>query len=196
MKKRTAKLRRKTKETDIAVEINLDGNGTYSVSTGLPFLDHMLQLLSKHSLIDIKIKAVGDLAVDFHHTVEDLGLALGTALDKALGNRKGIARYGWSLIPMDEALGRAVIDLGGRPYLVYKIATRRRKIRDFDLDLIKEFFQALAVQARMNLHIQQEYGNEPHHACESMFKAVAKALRMACSLDARARGVPSTKGAL
>ncbi len=196
MKNRTAKLKRKTKETDISVEINLDGNGKYSISTGMAFLDHMLELLSKHSLIDMKIKAVGDLAVDFHHTVEDLGLALGTALNDALGDRKGIARYGWSIVPMDEALGRAVIDLGGRPYLVYKMTTRRNKIRDFDLGLLKEFFQALVVQTRMNLHLHQEYGNEPHHACEAVFKAMARALRMACSLDARAKGVPSTKGAL
>jgi len=196
MKKRIAEIKRKTKETDIAIDLNIDGKGQYSISTGLPFLDHMLELFSKHSCMDLTIKAKGDLAVDYHHTVEDLGLALGTAIDKALGDRKGITRYGWSLVPMDEALCRAVVDLGGRPYLVYKLATRRKKIRDFDVSLIQEFFRALVVQARMNLHITQEYGDEPHHACESVFKAVGRALRMACSPDVRMKGVPSTKGSL
>jgi imidazoleglycerol-phosphate dehydratase len=196
MKKRTASFKRTTRETSVAVEINLDGTGIYKINTGMPFFDHMLELLSRHSRVDMKIKATGDLAVDFHHTVEDIGLTLGMALDKALGNRAGITRYGCGLVPMDEAIARAAIDLGGRPYLVVKMATRRRKIRDFDLDLIKEFFQAFAVQGRMNLHIQQEYGEEPHHAYEAAFKAVAQALRTSCSMDSRARGVPSTKGSL
>jgi imidazoleglycerol-phosphate dehydratase len=194
MKKRTARVARKTKETNILIEINLDGRGVYAVNTGIAFFDHMLDLLSKHSLMDLTIKARGDLDVDYHHTVEDVGLALGDALNRALGQRKGITRYGWSLVPMDEALSRVAIDLGGRPYLVYSIANRRRKIRDFDLGLLEEFFRAFAVQGRMNLHIAQLYGREPHHAYESVFKGVAKALRMACARDPRVTGVPSSKG--
>ena len=194
MKKRTARIKRKTRETDITVELNLDGKGTSTISTGLPFLNHMLELLSKHSLIDLSIKAKGDLEVDYHHTVEDLGLALGGALDKALGTRRGIARYGWSTVPMDESLSRVAIDLGGRPYLVYSLTTRRRKILGFELNLLKEFFRALTVEGRMNLHITQLYGQEPHHSCESVFKAVAKALRMACEVDPRVKGIPSCKG--
>jgi len=194
MKKRQASVTRKTKETNIVVELCLDGKGTCAIGTGMPFLDHMLELLTRHSLVDLKVKATGDLDVDYHHTVEDVGLALGEALDKALGSRKGINRYGWSLAPMDEALSRCAVDLGGRPYLVYQVANRRRKILDFDLRLLEEFFRAFAVQARMNLHISQLYGNEPHHAYESVFKALAKALRMACAMDPRESSVPSSKG--
>jgi imidazoleglycerol-phosphate dehydratase len=195
MKKRSAKVKRTTRETDVAVEIGLDGRGDYKINTGLAFLDHMLELLSKHSLIDLKIAAKGDLKVDYHHTVEDIGLALGEALDKALGKRAGITRYGWGLVPMDEALSQVVVDLGGRPYLAMRMATKKKKILDFDLALLEEFFRAFSVQGRMNLHICQMYGNEPHHAYESAFKALAKALRMACSLDARQKGaLPSTKG--
>jgi imidazoleglycerol-phosphate dehydratase len=196
MKERKASKQRKTKETDISVSLNLDGKGIYSVDTGMPFLDHMLDLFSKHSLIDLKVKARGDLAVDYHHTVEDVGLVIGEALDQALGTRKGIARYGWSMIPMDDAASRVAVDLGGRPFLVYDIANRRRKIRDFDLGLIEEFFRAFTVQSKMNLHIAQLYGKEPHHAYESVFKALAKALRIACARDSRSRGVPSSKGTL
>lgn len=194
MKKRVAKIRRKTRETNISVSLNLDGRGRYGIDTGIPFLNHMLELFSKHSLIDLNIKAVGDLDVDYHHTVEDIGLALGTALDKALGSRKGIARYGWSVIPMDEALSRVAADLGGRPVLIMDMACRKKQIKDFSLKLIEEFFKALVVQARMNLHITQLYGQEPHHAYESVFKGVAKALRMACEPDKRVKGVPSSKG--
>ena len=194
MKHRIAAEARKTRETDIRVELDLDGTGVYEVSTGMPFMNHMLELFSKHSRIDLKIRAGGDLAVDYHHTVEDLGLVLGTTVDKALGARRGIARYGWSLVPMDEALCRAAVDLGGRPFLVLKTATRKRKILDFDLGLIEEFFRAFVVQARMNLHVEQLYGNEPHHAYEAVFKAVARALRMACSPDVREQGIPSSKG--
>jgi len=195
MKKRSARIRRKTRETNISVGICLDGNGRYRVSTGIPFLNHMLELLSKHSLVDLNIQAKGDVEVDYHHLVEDLGLALGDALDAALGSRKGIARYGSGLVPMDEALGQVVVDLGGRPYLVMKMTTRKRRILDFDLGLIEEFFRALSVQGRMNLHICQLYGSEPHHAYEAVFKALAKALRMACSIDSRQKGsLPSTKG--
>lgn len=196
MKKRMATVARKTRETDIKVSLTIDGKGVSSVETGIPFLNHMLELFSKHSLMDLTVKATGDLEVDYHHTVEDLGLVLGDAIDQALGDRKGIVRYGWSYIPMDDALSRAVVDLGGRPYLVYEVANRTRKIRDFNLILIREFFQAFAVKARMNLHIAQLYGQEPHHAYEAIFKAVARAMGEACRKDARVQGVPSSKGAI
>lgn len=196
MKKRTARIARKTKETDIVVELNLDGTGIYKNRTGIAFLDHMLDLLAKHALLDLRIKAKGDLDVDYHHTVEDVGLALGEALNAALGDRKGIARYGWSLVPMDEALCQVAMDLGGRPYLVYSLATKKRKIRDFDVDLMEEFFRGFVAQGRMNLHVAQLYGQEPHHALESVFKGVAKALLAAVALNPRVKGVPSSKGTL
>jgi len=196
MKKRTARLARKTKETDITIELNLDGEGVYRNRTGIPFLDHMLDLLAKHALLDLKVKARGDLDVDYHHTVEDVGLALGEALNQALGDRKGINRYGSSLVPMDEALCQVAMDLGGRPYLVYSLATKKRKIRDFDVDLMEEFFRGFVTQGRMNLHVHQLYGQEPHHALESVFKGVAKALLAATSLNPRVKGVPSSKGTL
>jgi len=196
MKRRQGAVRRKTRETDIAVRLDLDGAGRYSIRTGIPFLNHMLELFSKHSLIDLDVKAGGDLEVDYHHTVEDLGLVLAEALDQALGDRKGIARYGWSYVPMDDSLSRAVVDLGGRPYLVYGVANRTRKIRDFDLRVMREFWQAFSVKGRLNLHIAQLYGQDPHHAYESMFKAVARALAAACARDPRVRGVPSSKGSL
>ena len=164
------------------------------MATGLPFMDHMLELLARHSLIDLTVNAKGDLAVDYHHTVEDLGIALGEALDKALGSRRGITRYGWCYVPMDEALSRVVVDLGGRPYLVMDMACRKRKILDFDLGLFKDFFGGLTVQARMNLHIAQILGQEAHHAYESVFKALARSLRMAVARDGREGGVPSSKG--
>jgi len=194
MKPRKATIKRRTRETNISVELNLDGNGRSRIRTGLPFLDHMLELLAKHSLIDMTIRAKGDLKVDYHHTVEDLGLVLGMALNKALGERKGIGRYGWCLIPMDEALAGVAVDLGGRPYLTFDVATRKKTIRDFDLGLIEEFFRALVVEGRMNLHVTQCYGNEPHHAYEAMFKGVARALRQACARDPRVKGIPSSKG--
>lgn len=194
MKKRTARIARKTKETDIRIELVIDGKGVSAIDTGMPFFDHMLELFAKHSLFDLRIKARGDLEVDYHHTVEDIGLALGTALDKALGDRKGILRYGWAVVPMDEALSRVAVDLGGRPYLVFEIANKKKKIRDFDLGLIEEFFRAFTVQARLNLHVKQMYGQDAHHAYESVFKGFAKALGMACARDPRVRGVPSSKG--
>lgn len=196
MTDRTGRIQRKTGETDILVELNIDGTGSYSVETGIPFFNHMLDLLSKHSLIDLNVQASGDLDVDYHHTVEDVGLAVGEALDQALADRAGITRYGSSLVPMDEALCRVAVDLGGRPYLVYRLATTERKIRDFDLWLLKHFFESLAQKARMNLHIEQLYGEEPHHALESVFKGVARALRTACAVDPRVRGIPSSKGVL
>ena len=196
MKKRAAVVNRKTRETDIAMNLVIDGTGRCQVDTGLPFLNHMLDLFARHSLMDLTVHARGDIEVDYHHLSEDLGLVLGEALDKALGERKGIVRYGWSYVPMDDALSRAVVDLGGRPYLVYEVANRARKIRDFDLILIHEFFQAFVVKARMNLHLAQIYGKEPHHAYESLFKSAARALGAACQRDPRVIGVPSSKGAL
>lgn len=196
MKKRTAVVDRKTRETDISVNLVIEGAGRYKVDTGLPFLNHMLELFAKHALLDLTVRARGDIEVDYHHLTEDLGLVLGDAFDKALGDRTGIVRYGWSYIPMDDALSRAVVDLGGRPYLVYDVANRVRKIRDFDVILVHEFFQAFTVKARMNLHIAQLYGKEPHHAYESLFKAVARALSAACQRDPRVVGVPSSKGAI
>lgn len=194
MKRRVAKVSRKTRETNISIELNLDGKGAYKVDTGMAFLNHMLELLSKHSLIDMKIKAKGDLDVDYHHTVEDVGLALGSALDSALGTRKGINRYGCSVVPMDEALARVVVDLGGRPYLVKDMACKKKKILEFDLSLLQEFFQAFTIQARMNLHITQFYGQEAHHAYEAVFKALARALRVASERDSRSKALPSSKG--
>jgi imidazoleglycerol-phosphate dehydratase len=196
MKKRTATINRQTRETSIQVNVVLDGDGEARIRTGIPFLNHMLELFARHSLINATIRAKGDLDVDFHHTVEDVGLALGEALNRALGDRKGIVRYGWAVVPMDESLSRVALDLGGRPYLVYEVETRRKKIRDFDLGLIEEFFRAFTIQGRMNLHIKTMYGKEPHHIYESVFKAVARALGAACARDPRVKGVPSSKGKL
>lgn len=194
MTKRTGVVERNTRETQIAVSLNLDGTGKVAVETGIGFMDHMLELLGRHSLADLTIRAKGDLPVDYHHTVEDLGLALGTALDKALDVRKGIRRYGWCLMPMDDTLTEIALDLGGRPFLVYNIANRTRRIRDFDVRLIEEFFRAFTVQARLNLHINNRYGADPHHVYESVFKGLARALRQAVEADPRETGIPSSKG--
>ncbi len=196
MKNRIAKVARSTKETDIKAGINLDGKGRYKIKTGIAFFDHMLELFSKHSLIDIDIIAKGDLKVDYHHTVEDVGLVLGDAVNKALGNRKGILRYGWSIIPMDDASAFTAVDLGGRPYVKYAVKTPTRMIRDFDLQLIEEFFRAFAVQARMNLHVCNIYGKESHHIIEAIFKSLARSLRQAVARDQRSSGVPSSKGVI
>lgn len=193
---RSATIQRTTKETRIHLNLTVDGEGRSEISTGIPFFDHMLDLLTRHALFDVSLKAEGDLAVDYHHTVEDVGLALGRALNDALGDRKGITRYGWCLMPMDEALSRVAVDLGGRPYLVFEMANEERKIRDFDVWLLKHFFESLAQQGRMNLHVRQLYGDDVHHAYESVFKGVARALRMACALDPREKGIPSSKGTL
>ena len=196
MKKRKAIVARNTRETQIRVELDVDGNGRYEIETGLPFFNHMLELMAKHSLVDLKLQATGDLAVDHHHTVEDVGLALGDALNQALGDRKGIERYGFSLMPMDETLSRVALDLGGRPYLVLDVANKKKKILDFELSLLGEFLRAFATQARMNLHVRQFYGTDAHHAWESIFKGLARALKAACRRDPRVRGVPSSKGIL
>lgn len=193
---RTATLARKTRETDISLTMNLDGTGAYAVSTGIGFLDHMLELLSRHSLIDLELRCRGDLHVDYHHTVEDVGLALGTALDQALGDRRGIRRYGFFMLPMDDARADVAVDLGGRPFLVWKISHPERHIRDFDVQLLEEFMRALCVNARMNLHVVQPYGAEVHHAYEAVFKGLARALRMAVEPDPRDHALPTSKGVL
>jgi len=194
MKKRTSKRIRKTRETQIELALNIDGSGKSRIETGIPFFNHMLELLAKHGLFDLTIKATGDLDVDYHHTVEDVGLVLGEALDEALGDRKGITRYGYSLLPMDEAMCQVAIDLGGRPYFVYRVNNKKKKIRDFDVFLLKHFFESLANKGRMNLHIDQPYGEDVHHVYEAMFKGVARALYMGCARDPRVTGVPSSKG--
>ncbi|MDA8155180.1 MAG: imidazoleglycerol-phosphate dehydratase HisB [Actinomycetota bacterium] len=193
---RKASLKRKTRETDIALEINLDGKGNNDIKTSVPFFDHMLTLMSRHGLMDLKIKAKGDVDVDYHHTVEDVGIALGKAIKEALGDMKGIRRYGAAAVPMDEALAHAYLDISGRPYLVYNLALpKKAKIKDFDADLAQDFFQALAGNAGMTLHIQVPYGRNVHHMIEAVFKAVGRAIMEAVSLDPRQAGrVPSTKG--
>lgn len=193
---RKAEVARKTKETDIKVSIELDGTGDASVSTGIPFLDHMLTLFAKHGLFNLEVAAVGDLEIDAHHTIEDLGLTLGEALAKALGNKKGIKRYGWTVLPMDEALALVSLDLSGRPFLVYDVKPPADRIKDLDAMLFHEFFQALCVKGGVNLHIQLLKGAETHHVFEAIFKAFAKSLDQAATIDPRVTGVPSTKGVL
>lgn len=194
---RTALLSRRTKETDIRLTLNLDGQGTGQIQTGVGFFDHMLDLLSRHALIDLTVQAKGDLQVDQHHTVEDVGICLGQALEKALGDKKGIFRYGWALIPMDESLAQVSLDLSGRSALVFQVHFTSPLIGDFASELVREFFQALANNARMNLHIHVPYGSNSHHMCEAIFKAFAKALRQAVGVDERAKNqIPSTKGSL
>ena len=194
---RSATIERKTTETTISATVNLDGQGRYTVATGIGFLDHMIEQLSRHSLIDIDLKAVGDLHIDFHHTTEDSAIALGTAVSKALGDRKGITRYGSALIPMDETLSRVALDLSNRAYLVWKVDFSRDKLGDMDTELFKEWFQAFAQAAGATLHVETLYGDNSHHKIESCFKALARALRDAVTIDARkADAVPSTKGTL
>lgn len=193
---RLAKLERSTKETTIRLELNLDGQGNYTVETGIGFFDHMLAHVAKHSLIDLTIKAQGDLEVDPHHTVEDVGIVLGSALREALGDRSGITRYGSETVPMDEALALVALDLGGRPYLNYHADLGQGKLGEFDLELANEFFQAVAVQAGMNIHIRLLDGENRHHCLEAIFKAFGRSLRRAAALDPRVQGVPSTKGTL
>lgn len=195
--KRTATVRRDTAETQIELSLNLDGTGVASVATGVPFLDHMLTLFARHSLVDLTVKAHGDTDVDYHHTVEDTGIVLGQALRQALGDKRGIRRYGFFLLPMDESLVRVVVDLGNRPLLVYQVAVSNFMIRDFNIILVREFFQGLANSLGANLHIKLEYGDEPHHVAEAIFKAFARALMDAVALDPRQAGsLPSTKGML
>lgn len=194
---RTAKITRKTAETDISVSVNLDGSGTYDNQTGVGFFDHMLDQLARHSLIDITVRAKGDLHIDDHHTVEDVGIALGQALATALADKKGIRRYGECHLPMDDAQVRCALDLSARPYLIWNVVMPTPKIGSFDTELVREFFQALATHGGITLHIDQLHGFNSHHIAEATFKAVARALRVAVEVDARkADAVPSTKGAL
>lgn len=205
MKKRTAKINRKTAETKIVLELNIDGSGRSKISTGIPFFDHMLTLLSKHSLCDLTVRVKGDLNVDAHHTVEDVGIALGQAFVKALGDKRGIRRYGWALVPMDETLAQArvALDFSNRPFLVFGSKNWKRienvelgRGQGYRVGLTKEFLQGFANEARCNLHMDVLRGDEPHHVVEAIFKALAKAIDHACQRDPRVRGVPSSKGKL
>jgi imidazoleglycerol-phosphate dehydratase len=194
---RQATVTRNTKETQITGTVGIDGTGTYDIETGIGFFDHMLEQLSRHGLMDITLKAKGDLHIDYHHTVEDTGYVLGEAIAKALGERRGITRYGHAYIPMDETLSRVSLDISGRPYLIWKVDFTRDKLGDFDTELFKEFFQAFAQAAGITLHVETLYSDNNHHRIESCFKGVARALRTAMEIDPRrADDIPSTKGSL
>ncbi len=194
---RIVKINRNTQETQIKIELDIDGVGVSEISTGIPFFDHMLTLFAKHGLFDLKIKATGDIDVDYHHIVEDVGIVLGQAFKQGLGKKEGIRRYGFFLLPMDESLARVVIDLSNRQALVYKVDHQFPMVRDFNIVLVKEFFQAFANNLACNLHVQLEYGEEPHHIAESLFKCFARALDVATSKDFRLKNaLPSTKGTL
>ena len=193
---RTAKIERKTKETQIQLEINLDGTGRSSVKTGLGFFDHMLTLLSAHSKVDLKLTVHGDLDVDGHHTVEDVGIALGKAFADALGDKKGIRRYGFFVLPMDETLAETAVDFSGRPFLVFNASFPVERVGNFDLELVNEFWQGFANSAACNLHINVPYGGNGHHISEAIFKSTARSIRAAVENDPREKGVPSTKGSL
>jgi len=193
---RQSRVERKTKETQILLELNLDGSGAGEISTGIGFFDHMLELLKKHALIDLTVKAAGDLQVDYHHTVEDVGIVFGKALNEALGERCGICRYGHASIPMDEALCEVSLDLGGRPFVVLQSSMKHMFVRDFEVKLVEEFFRAVSVESRSNIHLRHVYGDEAHHVCEGLFKAFARALRKAKRVDPNEVGVPSSKGVI
>jgi imidazoleglycerol-phosphate dehydratase len=194
---RRASVERKTKETEVTASLELDGNGVYDVQTGIGFLDHMLEQLSRHSLIDLTLRAKGDLHIDFHHTTEDTGIVIGEAVAKALGDRKGITRYGTATIPMDETCTRVSLDVSNRPYLIWKVTFSKPKLGEMDTELFKEWFQAFAQSAGITLHVENLYGENNHHIVESCFKGLARALRQAIELDPRMAGqVPSTKGVL
>ena len=196
-KARTAKLTRNTKETRIQAELNIDGSGESSIDTGIPFFDHMLTLFSRHGLFDLTVKADGDIDVDYHHTVEDTGIVLGQLVKEALAEKKGICRYGFFLLPMDECLARVAVDLSNRQAFVYKVEASDTMVRDFSIGLVKEFFQAFANEACCNLHVNLEYGEEPHHVAESIFKSFARALDSATQIDPRlGDSIPTTKGML
>lgn len=196
MANRTAQIRRETKETKVDVALDLDGAGNTSIHTGVGFFDHMLDLLGRHSLIDLTVNAEGDLQVDSHHTVEDVGIVIGQCLEKAIGDKRGINRYGWAIVPMDESLAQVAIDLSGRPAFVYNVTFTGGSIGTFAVELVEEFFKALCTNARMNLHINVPYGANNHHVAEAIFKAAARALRQAVSMDPKNDAVPSTKGTL
>jgi len=193
---RKAEATRNTNETRIGVKLNLDGSGKSSIATGVPFLDHMLEQVARHGVFDLDVSANGDLQIDAHHTVEDVGIALGQAFAKAIGDKKGVRRYGHAYVPLDEALSRAVVDLSGRPGLEYHIEFSRARIGEFDVDLVHEFFQGFVNHAQVTLHVDNLKGTNAHHQAETAFKAFARALRMAVEADARVKDVPSTKGSL
>lgn len=193
---RKAEVKRKTKETDINIYLKLDGRGEYKINTTVPFLDHMLSQIAKHGFFDLEVNAKGDTEVDYHHTVEDVGIALGEAFKKALGEKEGIRRYGHAVIPLNEALSMVSVDISGRPYIVYNVAMPKEKVGEFDVELTEEFFRAFANSSGMSLHINMIYGNNLHHIIESIFKAAARALDEATSIDERVKGIPSTKGKL
>jgi len=194
---RTARIERKTKETDIKLTLNLDGKGQYSINTSIPFFDHMLSLMCKHGIFDIKLKAKGDIEIDFHHTVEDIGIVFGKAVKQTLGDMKGISRFGQATVPMDEALASVSIDISGRPYLVYRVAfPKKSKIKNFDPDLIEDFLQAFVSNSGITLHVESPYGRNTHHIIEAIFKALGRALRNAVCIDPRIKGIPTTKGQL
>jgi imidazoleglycerol-phosphate dehydratase len=194
---RKASIERKTKETQIGIALSLDGAGQTDIDTGIPFMDHMLELMGVHGLVDLQISAQGDTDIDDHHTVEDIGICLGRAIKKALGNKEGIRRYGYAFVPMDEALARVVLDLSNRPYLAYRVLPKENMTGNFNVELVKEFFRALVNEAGMTLHIELISGDDPHHAAESIFKAFGKALDDATRLEKRRQGaIPSTKGIL
>jgi imidazoleglycerol-phosphate dehydratase len=197
MKARSAEVQRNTKETQIRVRLNLDGTGVAKLATGIPFLEHMLDQVARHGMLDLDIEAKGDLHIDAHHTVEDIGITIGQAFVKAIGDKSGIRRFGHAYVPLDEALSRVVIDFSGRPGLTYEVKFTRALIGEFDADLVHEFFQGFVNHAQVTLHIDNLRGDNAHHQCETMFKAFARALRMAAEPDPRAQGsVPSTKGSL
>jgi imidazoleglycerol-phosphate dehydratase len=193
---RTATVKRKTRETDIELTFTIDGTGRSDISTGIGFFDHMLELFTKHGLFDLQLKAKGDLNVDAHHTVEDVGLALGQALREALGEKKGLCRYGWCLLPMDDALARIALDCSGRPYLAYEAPEDAGPIGDFPFQLLEEFLRAFSVQGGLNLHVTLLDGRDTHHMAEAVFKGLARTLDQATQIDPRVQGVPSTKGQL
>ena len=196
MMSRTAKVHRKTSETDVAVELNLDGAGRHTLQTQIPFLDHMLAQLATHGLFDLSIEARGDLQVDLHHTVEDVGIALGEAFVQAMGDKRGIRRFASALVPLDEALARVALDISGRPYLLYEAPQLQGRIENFDVTLVKEFMRALAMNMKVNLHVAVLYGENLHHCVEAIFKALAKSLDQATAIDPLIAEVPSTKGSL
>lgn len=196
MKGRTATVSRNTSETQVSVTLNLDGTGSGNIGTGVQFMDHMLNLFAKHGIFDLDISCRGDLGVDAHHSVEDIGICLGTALEKALGDKKGIVRFAHAYFPMDETLVRVVADLSGRPYLVYNVKVEREHVGALESDLIEEFWKAVVTHSRLNVHIELLYGRNTHHIFEAMFKAAARALSLATRIDPRVQGIPSTKGVI
>jgi imidazoleglycerol-phosphate dehydratase len=196
MSERTATISRKTNETDVTVALNLDGSGRSHVQTGVQFMDHMLTLFAKHGVFDLDVSCKGDLGIDAHHSVEDIGICLGLALEKALGDKQGLVRFAHAYFPMDESLVRVAADLSGRPYLVYRVKVERERVGELDSDLMEEFWKAVITHARMNLHIELLYGRNTHHIFEAVFKAAARAVCLATRTDSRIQGVPSTKGVL